>query len=410
MKSDHPISTKDPADLSAPDGWRWERLSEIARLESGHTPSRREPSYWGGDVAWLSLKDIRSLDGPFVCDTEDHPTAKGVANSSARILPAGTVAFCRTASVGKVAILGREMATSQDFVNWVCSDALDPKYLYWALRASQSLFDKEKTGTTHKTIYMPTLERFAVLLPELPEQKRIAAILENADSARRKRRQTILLTDKLLRSAFLEIFGDPVVNPKGWHVMELSTMTTDSQYGTSVRANARGDGVPVLRMNNITYDGGFDLSELKYCVVELRDRERHMLRKRDLLFNRTNSPELVGKAAVWDRDGDFAFAGYLIRFRFDETKILPEYVSAALNSANGKRLLFNSASPSNNMSNISASTFGRLRIAVPPLDLQRQFVDIAEAIKANRSRLSTLADYVDMLCESLSQQAFRGEL
>jgi hypothetical protein len=115
-----PVMTSDETP-PPPRGWRWALLGEIARLESGHTPSRREPSYWNeGDVPWLSLKDVRRIAGRYVYSTEDRPTQKGIDNSSARLLPKGTVAFCRTASVGKVAILGRDMATSQDFANWVC--------------------------------------------------------------------------------------------------------------------------------------------------------------------------------------------------------------------------------------------------------------------------------------------------
>lgn len=153
-----PISTSTKCESDAPKGWRWVLLNEVARLESGHTPSRREPLYWdGGDVPWLSLKDIKGLSNAYVHETADMPTQLGIDNSSARILPKNTVAFCRTASVGNVAILGCDMATSQDFVNWVCSEQLSSKYLYWALKASKEEFNKEKQGATHKTIYMPTV-------------------------------------------------------------------------------------------------------------------------------------------------------------------------------------------------------------------------------------------------------------
>src|SRR5258706_17379 len=156
-----PITTR-PAG-GAPNGWTWEPLCDVARLESGHTPSRRIAAYWdGGDVPWLSLKDIRELSGKYVNETIDRPTVCGIEHSSARMLPRGTVALCRTASVGKVAILGREMATSQDFVNWVCGPRLLPEYLYWAFRGSDATFSLEKQGSTHQTIYMPVVSRFSV--------------------------------------------------------------------------------------------------------------------------------------------------------------------------------------------------------------------------------------------------------
>src|SRR5688572_14586246 len=117
MSAFFPVTTADSLP-AVPSGWAWRLLRDVARLESGHTPSRREPAYWNaGDVPWLSLKDIRGLTGRYVLETEDMPTQEGIRNSSARVLPRGTVAFCRTASVGKVAILGRDMATSQDFAS-----------------------------------------------------------------------------------------------------------------------------------------------------------------------------------------------------------------------------------------------------------------------------------------------------
>ena len=164
MSSLTPIATKPT--YEPPEGWRWALLGDVARLESGHTPSRRVPEYWeNGDVPWLSLKDIRDLVGKVVLHTMDRPTQRGIDNSSARLLPPGTVAFCRTASVGKSAILGREMATSQDFVNWVCGPELDPDYLYYALRSSGRFFEKAKQGSTHKTIYVPIVKQFKVMLP-----------------------------------------------------------------------------------------------------------------------------------------------------------------------------------------------------------------------------------------------------
>ncbi|WP_417745002.1 restriction endonuclease subunit S [Rosistilla oblonga] len=104
--------TVDPLPKPGPIGWSWRKLNKIAKLESGHTPSRSRPDWWGGDVPWLALPDIRKLDGQYVDDTIEHTNAEGLANSSARLLPKGTVCLSRTASVGYVTILNRPMATS----------------------------------------------------------------------------------------------------------------------------------------------------------------------------------------------------------------------------------------------------------------------------------------------------------
>ena len=159
---------------------RWMRLIDVAKLESGHTPSRRRPEWWGGHVPWLSLPDIRKLHGKHVYETLEYTNEAGIANSSARILPTGTVCFSRTASVGFVTILGKPMATSQDFCNWVCNEEkLDPEFLMYALMASQQHLRELGSGAVHKTIYMPTIKTFHICAPVVTEQRRIARMLKD---------------------------------------------------------------------------------------------------------------------------------------------------------------------------------------------------------------------------------------
>jgi type I restriction enzyme S subunit len=178
-----------------PSGWKWRKLTDIARLESGHTPSRYHPEWWGGKIPWLALPDIRALDGKVAHETLEYTNENGIANSSARILPAGTVVLSRTASVGFVTIMGRAMATSQDFVNWVCAPALDSSFLAFLLRASRYYFLSLASGAVHKTVYMPTLKALDVCIPPLADQRRIAARLSSQMASSERLRQ--MLTDQL---------------------------------------------------------------------------------------------------------------------------------------------------------------------------------------------------------------------
>lgn len=170
--------TVPPTFEDAPGGWTWRKLGDIARLESGHTPSRQRPEWWGGDVSWVSLTEIRALDGQWVESTTLRTNPDGIANSAARILPVGTVCYSRTASVGFVTIMATPMATSQDFANWVCGKELDPEFLMRALIRSRKELREIATGATHKTIYMPQLESFHLCAPEIDEQRRIVARLK----------------------------------------------------------------------------------------------------------------------------------------------------------------------------------------------------------------------------------------
>lgn len=172
-----PISVP-PIPRAHPTGWRWRKLVDLAQLESGHTPSRLRPDWWGGSISWLSLTEIREFDGSWVSETRLRTNEEGIANSAARVLPRGTVCLSRTASVGFVAIMGAPMATSQDFANWVCGEELDPDFLMYALIASRRALREMATGATHKTIYMPALEAFQICAPDITKQRRIGARLK----------------------------------------------------------------------------------------------------------------------------------------------------------------------------------------------------------------------------------------
>lgn len=170
------------APTHAPEGWELCRLTTIARLESGHTPSRRRPGYWDGGIPWVSLHDSEALDGPLVMQTAETVSQLGLDNSSARLLPTGTVVFSRTATVGKATVLGRPMATSQDFANYVCGPQLHNRYLMHLFRYMQPEWTRLMAGSTHNTIYMPVFEALEILRPPLEEQEAIARALDDADA------------------------------------------------------------------------------------------------------------------------------------------------------------------------------------------------------------------------------------
>lgn len=161
------------ADMPSPPGWKWAKLTDIARLESGHTPSRRHPEWWDGDVPWISIPDAREHHGEVIYDTSQHTNDDGLANSAARLLPAGTVCLSRTASVGYAIVMGNAMATSQDFVNWVCSEAVEPTFLQKLFMAEADSLGRFSKGSTHSTIYFPEVKAFHICLPPILEQRRI---------------------------------------------------------------------------------------------------------------------------------------------------------------------------------------------------------------------------------------------
>jgi Restriction endonuclease S subunits len=156
-----------------PEGWAWIPLVDVARMESGHTPSRNHPEWWDGDIPWIGIADARQAHGGVILDTEQHTNNDGIANSAARVLPEGTVCVSRTASVGYVVIMGRPMATSQDFVNWIPTEAVTSAWLRVVFTADREALIRFGKGSVHKTIYFPEWLSVHVAIPPRREQQRV---------------------------------------------------------------------------------------------------------------------------------------------------------------------------------------------------------------------------------------------
>jgi restriction endonuclease S subunit len=192
--------------------WRWSALTDLARLESGHTPSRRHPEYWGGSVPWIGIQDARENHGHRITDTFQKTNELGIANSSARVLPANTVCLSRTASVGYVVVMGRPMATSQDFVNWVCSDKLKPDFLkYLILAEGRDGLLRYASGSVHQTIYFPEVKAFHICHPEPKEQLRIVrqcdALRDESQRLESIYQQKLAALDALKKSLLHQAFS-----------------------------------------------------------------------------------------------------------------------------------------------------------------------------------------------------------
>lgn len=196
---------------SAPLDWKWRKLTDLAILESGHTPRKSVPEYWeNGDIPWISLQDIREAHGKIIRDTKFKPNTKGIENSSARLLPAGTVCFSRDISVGFTTIMGISMSTTQHFANWICKPGLSNRYLMYCFMAAKDHLTSSGQGTTVKTIYMPALKELMILVPEINIQhqivEKIELLLQFADKLDEQLKQAQsrvnLLTQSILAKAF----------------------------------------------------------------------------------------------------------------------------------------------------------------------------------------------------------------
>lgn len=253
------------------------------------------------------------------------------------------------------------------------------------------------------------LSRVKIPLPTLPEQQRIVDVLRQTEVVAKAKKSISDQFDHLIRTAYWEYFGkwftaDGLIDP-----VRISDYVADSQYGVSEAMGETGTHA-VLRMNSITTSGWIDLSNLKYASLSKKDISSTELRDGDLLFNRTNSKELVGKCAVWRPvTGTYSFASYLVRFRL-KPEMLPEYLWATLNSAYGKYRLLNSAKQAVSMANVSPTGLGRITVPLPPLLLQEAFAKFVREIELLRAQMLSKLELYSELQEIITQRALIGEL
>ena len=259
------------------------------------------------------------------------------------------------------------------------------------------------------------LRNLMVPVPTVAEQYRVVCrideCMDRIDEIRDLRRQGIRESNAIESTIFDDFLHTRCHNSR-WPIVKLGSLTKSSRYGTSMKAGRDPVGTPVLRMGNIV--GGYiDYSDLKYADLVENEKNKYLLHPGDVLINRTNSLELVGKAATFDRhDGEWIYASYLVRIRVDTSRVLPEYVSATINSRVGRSYVLATARRAIGMVNINANEMAGLPIPLPPLEVQQGIVGrVAEARQASqqiRARLGSTD--ADLLMNAVLRRAFAGDL
>lgn len=393
-----------------PNLWHETSLGNICEIIGGGTPNRSQKKYFSGDIPWVTPTYLTNIKSLYIAETADYISEEGLNNSSARLLPPGTVLMTSRATIGRTAIAQKSMATNQGFANFICnSEVLNNEYLARYLNASKEYLISRAGGTTFKEISKSNLAKIKIPIPPLPEQERIVHILRQADELQKFQNDTFLLIEKVAIKLFWKFFCNYFTEEGIKNEVRLGKYIEESQYGTSTSINDFG-GTPLLRMNNITFQGWMDTTDLKFVTMPVNEYLTYTLKKGDILFNRTNSRELVGKTGLLEKNYDgFAFASYLIRIRLKEG-LLPEYVWGLLNSEYGKKKLYNIAKQAGNMANINATELGNIAIPKADLSLQRKFAASVEVIREIRSKIIKKNECLEQLVQNLSSQAFTGEL
>lgn len=308
---------------------------------------------------------------------------------------------------------------SSDFPAFTArADRLDPGFLGWYSKTAQFVqgCKAASEGTTNRVRLKE--ERFlnlTIALPLLEDQRRIVARIEGlaqrVHSARQLRAAAILQTANLSDSYIEAVFGD--AERQGWKQYRLGDFVTEARYGTSEKTHDDRSGTPVLRMGNIQ-NGELVATDLKYLHLSEAEEVSLLLKPGDIVVNRTNSAELVGKCAVFQLEGDFAYASYLIRLRIDTKRAIPELLAAYINSSAGRAYMFAERKQMTGQANVNAQKLKMLPIRLPGLDEQSALLKGIEQVRSLAKRIRAEQRSVGLelsaLMPSILNNAFSGKL
>ena len=264
---------------------------------------------------------------------------------------------------------------------------------------------KHMTGTAgQQRVPASFLESYGIPVPPIEVQRKMVSVLERAELAMELRKKADELTKKFLVSIFMDMFGDPKNNSKNWPIIKIGDCVTYTQYGTSSKSNDQKKGYPIIGMNHISVEGDIDLSKFNYVDISREEFDKLRLQKGDVLFNRTNSPELIGKTTCWRSGIDAVAASYLVKLRMKDN-CHPIFFTHLMNTTYFKKLFYSGSKKAVNQANISPTLLKTFPMYLPPIGLQKEFAVVVAEIEEIKADQRDSKDQIGNMFEMLVQRA-----
>ena len=370
-----------------PSDWKISEVGELFEVVTGTTPSTKDMDYWnGGNFNWFTPLDLSKLNGRItIRESERKITVKALKEYNLTLMPSGSIILSTRAPVGYVAVLEREGTFNQGCKGLIPKDKEKVHSLFYSYYLS---FQKQKlerlsSGSTFKELSKTMLENFKLPFPTFNEQKCIAEVLGVVDSVIAKTDEVIAKTERLKKGLMQTLltrgighkeFKETEIGkiPKTWKVVKLREVLELCQYGLSVKFGEAGK-YRILKMDDIV-DGVVIPDNAKFVDLDEKTFENFRLEKGDILFNRTNSYELVGRTGIFLLDGDYVFASYLIRLRPKKEIVNSRFLTYYMIFSNNR--LRQLATRAVHQANINATNLQSFTIPVPPLSEQEQIAEI----------------------------------
>ena len=394
-------------------GWPKYPLGELCNIAAGGTPSRSERKYFDGSIPWVKIGDMLQS---VITHTEENISDAGLANSAAKKFPVGTVLISIFATIGRTAVLGIEAATNQAIAGVTPKDSqqLNPRFLRLYFDSLVAELTKQARGVAQLNINLGILRSLSVPLPSMAEQRRIAAILDQAETLRTQRRAALAQLDSLTQSIFLDMFGDP--ERFEWPLALLGDIV-DEDNG-SIRTGPFGsqllhsefvdEGIAVLGIDNAVANE-FRWGERRYVTpAKYQQLKRYTVRPGDVLITIMGT---CGRCAVVPDDIPVAInTKHLCCISVDRQRMTPIFLHTYFLQHPIARKYLEQTAKGAIMSGLNLGIIKAMPIPVPPLPLQQTFATRIQAIEALKATHRAALSQLDALFASLQQRAFAGQL
>lgn len=384
--------------------WEKVKLGEAFILQMGKTPSRNRSDYWkNGDNEWISISDIG--DEKYIKNTKESITDKAIFESGIKIVPNDTVIMSFKLSLGKTCITAKDMYTNEAIMAFMCKGTkeIDNNYLYYCLKNNNWI---EGTNKAVKgiTLNKATLTDIQILIPPIFIQHKVAEVLDKASELINKRKKQIELLDQFLKSVFIDIFGDPVTNSKGWEIKLLSQVG-ELKRGKSMHRPRNdpkllGGIYPLIQTGEIS-NSGLYVKDYTQTYSELGLQQSKMWGKGTLCITIAAN---IAKTGILTFDA--CFPDSVVAFLPNEV-ITNNYVQFWFMSL---QKIIEKSAPQSAQKNINLEILNILDIPLPPLNLQYQFAAIVEQVEKQKELLKSGLEKLELIYKSLMQKAFNGEL
>ncbi|WP_018417114.1 restriction endonuclease subunit S [Teredinibacter turnerae] len=394
-------------DESIPQGWRWVKAQDCIDVRDGTHDSPKSVS---DGIPLVTSKNLVGGSIDFsTCSLISYEDHEAISRRSG--VDDGDILYAMIGTIGNPVIVEK----TQDFsIKNVAlfkfpDKSVNNRFIYHFLNSPLATrqFESNSRGGTQKFVSLGNIRSLEIPLPPLTEQQRIAAILDKADAVRRKRQQAIQLADEFLRAVFLDMFGDPVTNPKGWDVCRFEDLTSLVTYGLTVRPKYHEEGVPLIsareiRTGELDFESCPRISKLDFDKLSEKGRPK----KNDILFSKTGS---IGHCAMVKTHLDFAVTQNAARIVPNKNVCDPTFLLAFMRT-NYFYDLANKEAKGNAVKDLQLGIMKSFPMYIPPIFLQKKFADLYSKASVFSEKVSGGSNLLNSNFGALSQKAFTGNL